>query len=117
MDSEPLTPIDFSRIDTAVHGPVRLGVLTALQAEGELDFTTLKRRLGVADGAIGAHLQKLESIGYITCTKSFVGRRPRSTYALTRTGRGALFNYLEVMQQLIDSLNPDSKSDSKPKPE
>ena len=106
--------INFSRIDTAVHGPLRLGVLAALQAEGELDFTTLKHRLGVADGAIGNHLQKLETIGYISCSKEFIGRRPRSTYALTSSGRKALFDYLGVMQQLIDSLVPDNtKTQSK----
>ena len=98
------SPIDFSSIDTSVHGPVRLGVLTALQAEGALDFTTLRRRLDVADGAIGTHLQKLESCGYIACTKQFIGRRPRSTYRLTKNGRTALFNYLDMMQELIDSL-------------
>ena len=37
----------------------------------------------MADGALGAHLQKLEEIGYIGCEKSFVGRRPKSTYRLT----------------------------------
>lgn len=99
------SPIDFAGIDTAVHGPVRLGVLTALQAEGELDFTTLRNRLGVADGAIGTHLQKLEAIEYISCTKGFEGRRPKTRYALTATGRKALFDYLESMQRLIDSLN------------
>ena len=98
------SPIDFSSIDTAVHGPIRLGVLTALQADGALDFTTLKRRLGVADGAIGTHLQKLETIGYVTCTKEFVGRRPRSTYCITEQGRRSLLDYLEMMQQLINSL-------------
>lgn len=113
MNSE--SPIDFSSINTAVHGPVRLGVLTALQAKGELDFTTLKHRLGVADGAIGTHLQKLETIGYISCSKEFIGRRPRSTYALTSSGRKALFDYLGVMQQLIDSLVPDTtKTQSEP---
>ena len=106
MNPDP--PIDFSSIDTAVHGPIRLGVLTALQAEGALDFTTLKHRLTVADGAIGTHLQKLEGIGYIACTKEFVGRRPKSTYQITATGRKALFNYLETMQQLIDSLSNNS---------
>ena len=105
MNSE--TPIDFKSIDTAVHGPVRLGVLTALQAEGELDFTTIKKRLKVADGALGIHLQKLEAIGYLTCDKSYEGRRPRSSYWLTETGRAALFEYLEMMQRLIDSLTPE----------
>ncbi len=102
MSTEP--PINFSNIDSAVHGPIRLGVLTALQAEGPMDFTTLKKRLQVADGAIGTHLQKLESIQYIECEKQFIGRRPKSTYRITPTGKISLFNYLEMMQQLINSL-------------
>ncbi|MDA0814837.1 MAG: transcriptional regulator, partial [Verrucomicrobia bacterium] len=101
----PDLPIEFSGIDTAVHGPIRLGVLTALQADGALDFTTLRQRLGVADGALGTHLQKLEAIGYVSCTKQFVGRRPKSTYGIAEAGRVALFNYLDQMQRLIDSLN------------
>ena len=106
MDSD--SPIDFSSIDTAVHGPVRLGVLTALQAEGSLDFTTLKKRLNVVDGALGTHLGKLEASGYVTCRKTFVGRRPKSTYTISDKGRKALIHYLQQMQKLIDSLNPDS---------
>lgn len=98
------TPIDFNGIDTAVHGPIRLGTLTALQIDGALDFTTLRKRLDVADGALGIHLRKLEEIGYIDCKKSFVGRRPRSTYQITRQGREALKRYLTTMQQIIDSL-------------
>ncbi len=48
-----MPPIDFNGLDSTVHGPVRLGVLTALQTDGALDFTTLKQRLDVADGALG----------------------------------------------------------------
>ena len=102
MSSEP--PIDFNGIDSAVHGPIRLGVLCALKTDGELDFTTLKKRLSAADGALGIHLQKLETIDYVTCQKEFVGRRPRSTYRITPTGSKALSNYLASMQRLIDSL-------------
>ncbi len=106
--AEPFPPIDFNGIDTAVHGPVRLGVLTALHRDSSLDFTSLKKRLVVADGALGAHLQKLEEIGYIGCEKSFVGRRPKSTYRLTGKGRKALSDYLESMQRLIDSIQEAS---------
>ncbi len=59
-------PIDFNGLDSAVYGPIRLGVLTALQVDGALDFTTLRKRLDVADGAIGIHLRKLEEIKYIS---------------------------------------------------
>jgi DNA-binding PadR family transcriptional regulator len=97
-------PIDFNGLDTAVHGPVRLGILTILQVDGPLDFTTLKKRLDVSDGAIGPHLLKLEVIGYLECTKAFVGRRPRTTYRITEAGRKALARYLEQMQALIDAV-------------
>ncbi len=40
-----MPPIDFNGIDSSVHGPIRLGILTALQLDGPLDFTTLKKRL------------------------------------------------------------------------
>ena len=100
-----MAPIDFNGLDTAVHGPVRLGVLTALQMDGSLDFTTLKKRLNVADGALGLHLAKLEEIGYVSCRKAFVGRRPRSTYRIAPRGRKAFAVYLDAMQRLIDAVN------------
>jgi predicted ArsR family transcriptional regulator len=97
--------IDFNGLDTTVHGPVRLGALTALQIDGPLDFTTLKKRLAITDGALGLHLQKLEETGYISCHKTFVGQRPKSTYRITASGRKALTQYLDSMQAIIDSIN------------
>ena len=99
-----MAPIDFNGLDTTVHGPIRLGAMTALQIDGKLDFTTLKRRLQVTDGSLGIHLQKLEEIKYIKSKKAFVGRRPKTTYMLTATGRKALIKYLESMQKLLDAV-------------
>ncbi len=99
-----MPPINFNGLDTAVHGPIRLGVMTALQIDGKLDFTTLKKRLQVTDGSLGIHLQKLEEIKYIKSKKAFVGRRPKTTYRLTATGRKALMKYLESMQKLLDAV-------------
>lgn len=97
-------PIDFNGLDTAVHGPVRLGILSLLRLHGPLDFTTLKKRLELSDGGIGPHLLKLEEVGYLTCTKEFIGRRPRSTYQITAAGRKALGQYLNQMQSLIEHV-------------
>ena len=41
--------IDFNGLDTAVHGPIRLGALTALQTDGPMDFTTLR----ITNGGMG----------------------------------------------------------------
>jgi DNA-binding HxlR family transcriptional regulator len=103
-------PIDFNGLDTTVHGPVRLGVLTSLHTDGGLDFTTLKKRLDVVDGVLGLHLGKLEEKGYIASRRQFVGRRPRTTYRITRLGRGALQQYLGAMQSLIDAVGSANRS-------
>jgi len=99
-----MPPINFNGLDTAVHGPIRLGAMTALQIDGELDFTTIKKRLQVTDGSLGIHLQKLEEVGYIKSKKAFVRRRPKTTYKLTATGKKALIKYLESMQKLLDAV-------------
>ena len=100
-------PIDFNGLDSSVHGPVRLGVLTALQMDGAHDFTTLKKRLEVADGVLGMHVQKLEDVGYIRSRKAFVGRRPKTTYRITAAGKAALLDYLDSMRQLLDAVGAD----------
>ncbi len=97
-------PIDFNGLDTAVHGPIRLGIMTALQVDGALDFTTLKKRLDTVDGSLNLHLGKLEECSYITSKKAFVALRPRTTYRITAAGRKALANYLQSMKTLLDYL-------------
>ena len=99
-----MAPIDFNGLDTAVHGPIRLGTMTALHIDRELDFTTLKKRLQVTDGSLGIHLQKLEEIGYIRSKKAFVKRRPKTTYRLTTKGKRALAKYLESMRKHLDAV-------------
>src|SRR5262249_32164893 len=97
-------PIDFNGLDTVVHGPVRLGVLTALHMDGPLDFTAIKKRLEVTDGSLGMHLGKLEEAGYVSGRTVLVGRRPRTTYTLTPAGRKALARYLDSMRTLLDAV-------------
>lgn len=99
-----MQPIDFNGLDTTVHGPIRLGVLTALQLDGPQDFTSLKKRLSTADGSLGLQLQKLEEAEYIKAEKAFVGRRPKTSYQLTKKGRAALTNYLETLEQLLAAM-------------
>lgn len=106
-----MSPIDFNGLDTTVHGPLRLGILTSLQLDGPLDFTTLKKRLQAADGSLSLQLQKLEEAHYITSDKTFLGRRPRTTYRLSPDGRSALSLYLDTLQQLLSALGrpPDAR--------
>jgi DNA-binding PadR family transcriptional regulator len=99
-----MQPIDFNGLDTAIHGPIRLGVMTALQMDGTLDFSTLKTRLQVADGSLNLHLRTLTEAGYIRSHKAIVGLRPKTTYAITPKGRKALLAYMHAMRTLVDVM-------------
>ncbi|MFH1109409.1 MAG: transcriptional regulator [Planctomycetota bacterium] len=87
-----------------MHGLVRLRVLAALQMDGPHNFTKLKKRLNVSDGALGMHLQTLENEAYIAGRKAFVHKRPRTTYRLTSKRRSALARYLDAMRRLLDMV-------------
>lgn len=104
-----MASIDFNDLDTAVHGPVRLGILSALQIDGPLDFWTLKKRLRTADGSLAMHLQKLEDVSYIGGKRQFVGKRPKTTYHMTSAGRKAFMDYLDKIQCLIDAIEATTK--------
>jgi DNA-binding MarR family transcriptional regulator len=88
-------------LDNLIHERIRLGVVSALAANPSLTFSELKELLQTTDGNVSVHTRKLEDAQYITCSKSFEGRVPKTEYALTETGRRALERYLDHMEALI----------------
>lgn len=91
----------FPEFDPLIHERIRLGIISALATNESLSFNDLKRLLQTTDGNLSVHGRKLEEAGYITCSKGFEGRIPRSNYRLTARGRKALARYLEQMEELI----------------
>jgi DNA-binding MarR family transcriptional regulator len=94
-----LPPADH--LDRLIHERLRLGIVSALAANGSLTFTELKRLLKTTDGNLSVHARKLEEAGYVSCLKSFEGRTPRSEFKLTPAGKAALNRYLDHMEALI----------------
>jgi DNA-binding HxlR family transcriptional regulator len=94
-------PSDALELDRLIHERVRLALVSALAVNETLTFNELKALLDTTDGNLSVHARKLEDAGYLTCTKSFEGRTPRTEYRLTPAGRGALERYLGHMEALI----------------
>jgi DNA-binding HxlR family transcriptional regulator len=88
-------------LDRLIHERVRLAMVSALAVNDTLTFNELKNLLGTSDGNLSVHARKLEEARYVTCTKSFDGRVPRTEYRLTAAGRQALDRYLNHMEALI----------------
>jgi DNA-binding MarR family transcriptional regulator len=95
--------IEAVKLDAVIHERARLGILSALAVNDELSFNDLKKLLEITDGNLSVHARKLEDAGYLKCSKSFVGRQPRTTFRLTAAGRRALEDYLKQMESVIRS--------------
>jgi DNA-binding MarR family transcriptional regulator len=88
-------------LDRLIHERMRLGIVSALAVNDSLTFNDLKTLMKTTDGNLSVHARKLEEAEYISCTKSFEGRMPRTEYRLTTAGRRALERYLDHMEALI----------------
>ena len=88
-------------VDAVIHERTRLAMVAALATREQMSFAELKSALRATDGNVSAHARKLEDAGYVTCTKGFDGRRPRTQYQLTALGRRELARYLTHMEALI----------------
>jgi DNA-binding MarR family transcriptional regulator len=93
-----------AQLDRLVHERIRLGILSGLAVNASLSFSELKHLLKTSDGNLSVHARKLEDAGYITCSKSFDGRFPKTEYELTTKGRRALERYLNHMEALIRAM-------------
>ncbi len=91
-------------LDRLIHERMRLAIVSALAVNESLSFNELKRLLETTDGNLSVHARKLEEARYISCTKSFEGRLPRTEYRLTPSGRQALERYLDHMEALIRAM-------------
>ena len=89
-------------LDRLIHDRTRLGIVSALAAQQTLSFTDLKVATDTSDGNLSVHARKLEEAGYVTCTKGFDGRMPRTEFRLTDAGRRALKKYLDHMEAIIE---------------
>ena len=92
-----------TELDRLIHERVRLGIVSGLAVNESLTFNELKRLLETTDGNLSVHARKLEEANYITCSKRFEGRRPKTEYRLTPSGRRALQQYLDHMEALIQA--------------
>ena len=91
-------------LDRLIHERLRLGIISALAANESLTFSDLKNLMNTTDGNLSVHARKLEDAGYISVSKYFEGRLPKTEYKLTAAGRSALENYLSHMESLIKQM-------------
>ena len=82
---------------------VRLGIMSALMVNDEVNFNELKELIQVTDGNLASHMKALEENGYIKVQKGFIGRKTNTTYSATKAGEKAFKQHLDALEQMINS--------------
>jgi DNA-binding HxlR family transcriptional regulator len=80
---------------------VRLGIMSALMVNDEVNFNELKELIQVTDGNLASHLKGLEESGFIKVQKGFIGRKTNTTYSATKAGEKAFKLHLEALEAMI----------------
>src|SRR5438552_13884985 len=83
---------------------VRLGIMSTLMVNDQVNFNDLKQLIEVTDGNLASHLKALEESGYIKVNKGFIGRKTNTTYTVTRVGQKAFQQHLAALEKMIKGI-------------
>jgi DNA-binding MarR family transcriptional regulator len=83
---------------------IRLGVMSILVVNEEINFNDLKQMLEVTDGNLATHLVNLEENGFIKVHKGFVGKKTNTTYLITKNGEKAFHEHITALESMIKGI-------------
>lgn len=83
---------------------IRLGIMSALMVNEEVNFNFLKELLQVTDGNLASHLKPLEEHKYLKVMKSFIGKKTNTSYKITKVGERAFREHLQALELMIKGL-------------
>lgn len=91
----------FEKLDSLLHSELRLAVMSLLLSVEEADFPYIKEQTGATAGNLSVQIDKLQQAGYIEVTKSFEGKRPKTTCKITPVGIKAFEVYVNALKSYI----------------
>ena len=83
---------------------IRLGVMSTLMVNDEVNFNDLKQMLDVTDGNLASHITNLEENGFIKVHKGFIGRKTNTTYSITKAGEKAFKEHIDALESMIKGV-------------
>jgi DNA-binding MarR family transcriptional regulator len=92
---------DFNKV---FESRVRLGMMSLLVVQEQVDFGQIKEILQLSDGNLASHMAALEKIGFVEVRKQFINKKPNTTYAITAQGRAAFLEHLTSLEKLIKQI-------------
>jgi DNA-binding HxlR family transcriptional regulator len=92
-------PIDH--LNKLFDSRVRLGIMSTLMVNADMNFNELKELLQITDGNLASHLKALEAQNIISVSKGFIGRKTNTMYRITKFGEKAFKAHLDALEKMI----------------
>lgn len=61
----------------------------------------MKEKLDITDGNLASHISALEKLEYVEVTKQFIGKKPNTVYAVTKSGKKAFNQHLDTLEKIL----------------
>lgn len=91
-------------LNKAFESRIRLGIMSILMVNEEINFNDLKQMLEVTDGNLATHLVNLEENGFIKVHKGFIGRKTNTTYSITKPGEKIFNDHITALENMIKGM-------------
>ncbi len=91
----------IEQLNKAFENRIRLGIMSILAVNDEVEFKEMKELLNITDGNLASHIVALEKLNYVQVKKQFIGKKPNTAYILTKQGRKAFITHIETLEKIV----------------
>lgn len=91
----------FRKLNKAFENRIRLGIMSMLMVNEQVEFVTFKETLELTDGNLASHLSSLEKLGYVASLKRFIGKKPNTSYSVTKIGENAFKEHINALEKIL----------------
>lgn len=96
---------ELGQLNKIFDSRIRIGIMSALIVNEQVNFNELKELLEVTDGNLATHLKTLEEQKFIKVQKGFIGRKTNTLYSITATGEKAFRKHIDALEKIINNLS------------
>ncbi len=97
-------------LDELLVNPARLAILAVLAPTQHAEFSAVRDAARLSDSVLSKQATTLAEHGYLDIRKGHVGKRPRTWFSITATGRQALTTHIAALQAIAALAGPNDVS-------
>lgn len=105
-----MSQFKFPVINPLLHNELRLKIMVAIDSLDSADFMYLRQITDSTRGNLSIQITTLKDAGYLTVSKSGIGRTSHTTCRITPKGAEALRAYEQGLRRLFSEGIPKDES-------